>query len=274
MDLVTISALIGGNNVATTSATNLALFNGRWYGVTDAEATIVAALIGGLLTIVGWGLAAWIAFKQIKGNTDAQIKANQEQFKYNLYYEGWKNIQGHIFEYSKSLTEYDARLTAVLFTLRTLDYSIRSLSIKELHQAIIDLDSLWEKVGVSFIEIIRSYEGHEIFFNKLENMKNALMREHDELRKRHMDFTQFFLSLPIVDLPREEGRKYRTKLESEINKSIEINSTMIAYALIDFRRELQNTVFSPILKEKLPERKPEEGKGHKILTLVGYKEIK
>jgi hypothetical protein len=224
------------------------------------EVSLLSTSIGAVITLIAAYIAVKTAFKQIS-----------RQFEHKVIYEGWKDLQEKLFDFSNALTNYDSAILWLKYFVSSQDNSLVNGRNKPKYrqdkwQEIINMFSNLQKAYVSFL---RSFENHEIIFLPLLKMKKTFIKEYrervDDRNQKLME--QLFPEMYGIssNLKTDEAKKI---IDDYWSKTTEISAF-----LDDFRIELQNITVGKILNKKVPRRVPPDKK-YKILTTDGFQTLK
>lgn len=219
------------------------------------KVSFLITLIQSIATI----FTAWVAVK----TAFEQIRRNFEQ---KIIYEGWKNLQEKIFDFSEASSNYSIKILELKFFLDNQDNPKFNGGDKKRYrfEKWLELANVYSKLRETYTEFLIAFESHEILFLPLINMKNLFVKEFDE--KIH----NINLDLLKKVFPEIYGfkKKYNSKKLKGIIDSYWEKTSEIGSYLYDFRIELQDETLGKILNKRLEYRKP--SKDYKILTRKGF----
>lgn len=219
------------------------------------ENALLVGVVGGTFTLVAAFIAVKTAFGQIF-----------KQFEQKVIYEGWKDLQEQLFNFSTALMNYDSKIQWLTYFIESQDnqlvnngnrFTYRQSKWQELVNAYSDLQK-------AYVAFLRSFENHEIIFLSLSKMKKSFIEEY---RGRIDSYNQDFMEIVFPEMYGQENDQKPEDIKEEIKKYWFKMSEISAF-LDDFRTELQNLTVGQILHKKLPRRVPEAGS--KILTRKGF----
>lgn len=214
------------------------------------SATIISAI-----TIITAILAIYVAFKQIA-----------KQFEHKIIYEGWKDFQSKLYDFSHAFSEYCAKVQWYKYSVDNEDNRlVNGGNLRQYRQ------NKWQEITDAFMDLqhknvmfLQSFEIHEVIFLPLVKMKNIFNKEcREKIMDKHNDF---------MDKIFPEMSGLNTTLTKEQQKQLIddfwYQITEVSIFLEDFRNEIQNVTVGKVLGKKIPRRKPNVG--NRILTKDGF----
>ena len=224
------------------------------------EVTLLSTSIGAIITLIAAYIAVRTAFKQIS-----------RQFEHKVIYEGWKDLQQKLFDFSNALIDYDTTVQWLAYFFTSQDNPLvnggnKSQYRQKKWQELTDSFSNLQKAYIAFL---RSFENHEVIFLSLRKMKQSFI---DEYRKRITDYNQHFMEQLF---PEMYGLKVKLNADEakKLTNDYWLKMSEISAFLDDFRIELQNVTAGKVLHKKVPRREPPDRK-YKVLTTDGFLTIK
>lgn len=220
------------------------------------EVQLLAAVITGVITLIAAFMAVRTAFKQIT-----------KQFENQVIYEGWKDFQSKLFNFSTALSNYDTTIQWLTYFIKSQNNSLvngNNLS-KHRQDKWNDVINSYAELQKAYIEFLRSYETHEIIFISLKKMHHEFIEEY---RKRVDDKHMGLLEKIFPEMYGTTNNLTEKQFAKAINDYWNQSSEIGAF-LDDFRRELQNVTVGKVLNKKVSKRIPHEEK-YKILTVKGF----
>ena len=219
------------------------------------EVQLIVAVIGASSTILAACIAVAIAFKQIS-----------RQFEHKVVYEGWQDLQEKLFNFSTALSNYDTTILGLAYFISSQDNPLVNGNNKNEYRRKKweELSNLYSELLKTYVELLRSFENHEVIFLSLRKMKSNFVKE---FRTRTENDTFDFIAKIF---PEMFGTQVVTP-DDELRKLIHSHwreLTEISAFLDDFRVELQNETAGKILNKKVPRRTPPGN--YKVLTKKGF----
>ncbi|MDO8618545.1 MAG: hypothetical protein Q7R49_01215 [Candidatus Daviesbacteria bacterium] len=245
------------NHLATISST-LQKISDQGIKIQDSsQATIIGAAIGAIATLLAAYFAVRAAFKQIA-----------RQFEHKVVYEGWKDLQQKLFDFSNALMDYDSQIQWLTYFIDSQDNPLINGGNKPKHrlEKWDEITDNYQKLQSAYIAFLKSFENHEVIFLPLKKMETEFQAE---FRKRTEDSVQNFMNKLFPEMYGSTITSTNEELKTMID-NYWLQLTEISAFLDDFRIELQNLTVGKILNKKVPKRVMEKGKGYKILTRKGF----
>lgn len=213
-------------------------------------------IVATFITVI---ITAWVAIKTAFGQT-------KREFENKVIYEGWKDFQGRLFDFSKAFTDYSVKLQWLSYFLDSQDNSLVNKGNKTKYR-----QEKWQELSTEYTNLLGAYtrflvafETHEVLFIPLKKMKSIYAKE---FRKKISDVNLNLLEKIFLEMYGSKNIYKTDELKKLINSHWEdINDVQVF--LDDFRVELQNETIGKIMGKKLEHRKP--NKGLKILTRNGF----
>lgn len=221
------------------------------------EATLVAALIGLIGTLAAATIAVRVAFNQLA-----------KQLEHRSIYEGWRDLQSRLFEFSSALREYRMKVLLLLFMIHNRSNPLLNHGNED--QFVTDawhgLSNAHLNASQAYTEFLRSYESNEILFQHLAKMKRKFQAEY---RRLIGDVAIDFEGNIFPEIRGQRNTLSDNEKTELINKFANDIAAIETYVNEDFRIELQNSTVGLVFKKTIPYRKPNPG--FKILTRKGLK---
>jgi len=228
--------------------------------LTTKEIALLGAILGAITTLLAAYIAVKTAFRQIS-----------KQFEHKVIYEGWKDLQERLFDFSKALTNFDSTILWLTSFIDSQDNALVNGGNKQQYRykKWEELTKLYGELQLAYIAFLKSFESHEVILLQLLKMRKEFIGEY---RKRIEDPNQEFMSNLFPEMYRQTTIITADKAKHDINEYWYKMSEISAF-LDDFRIELQNETAGKILNKKVAKRSPSDKK-YKILTKNGLIEAR
>jgi hypothetical protein len=218
--------------------------------LTPNEVELLIAIFSLLTLIAG----AYLTLRRLK-----------KQFEHRIIYEGWKKMQKQIFSISTCISEHNAKISWLRFSIKHQDnYLVNKGDLKSYRSAIYeDVCETYTKVLQNYTDFLKCFELHEFLFTDLNRAKNAMGDEFDRLKVVHNKFLEkvFPDQLGLKNNPiKGEG------LERQIS-NYERQLFDITVYMIDLRILIQEETMGSVMRFRLIKRHPDPD--HNILTRQG-----
>jgi len=213
-------------------------------------------LIQSILIIVGWLIAFIIMNRQVKKSYKFNLNAQINLFKQQSKYEAYKSITDSATKFGNSLTDLFGFLSSMKTKLVTLNeyekHEFQPFKWDTVPNELLDVN---EKSSESFLNLVFTYENHEIFLMEFKKILDEIKKMYfEEVNEKLNNLYYIWLTScsMLTSIPLQEHRK---DSEDKINFIIDKIFTVQIY-LYDLRIELQNEIFGDIFNKKLLRRKP------------------
>lgn len=224
------------------------------------DVSLLGTTIGAIITLLAAYIAVKTAFEQIS-----------RQFEQKIVYEGWKEFQKNLFNFSNALIDYSTTVQWLTYFVGSQDNPIVNGGNKPQYR-----QDKWQEITNSYNNLqkayfgfLRSFENHEVIFFPLQTMKKVFVEEYRNKIENH---NQKFVELLFPEMYGQTKSLSVDEEKNEINKYSDNMFEMSAF-LDDCRVELQNETVGKILHKKVPRRDPPDKK-YKVLTVNGLITIK
>lgn len=217
--------------------------------------SLLSTTITSVITIITAILAIYVAFKQIS-----------KQFEHKIIYEGWKDFQSKLYDFSHAFSKYCSKVQWYKYSVDNENNPlVNGGNLRQYRQ------NKWQEITDAFMDLqhqnvifLQSFEIHEVIFLSLVKMKNIFNKEcREKIMDKHNDF---------MDKIFPEMSGLRMSLTKEQQKQLIddywYQITEVSIFLEDFRTEIQNVTVGRVLGKKIPRRKPNIG--NRILTKNGF----
>jgi len=209
-----------------------------------------------VLIILGWVVAFVIMTRQVKKSYKFNLDAQKNLFKQEIRYEGYKSIIESATTFGAMLTDFFGFLSGIRTKLKTIDefekHGFEPFKWDTIPGELLDVN---EKGSKAFLELVFTYENHEILLLEFKKILDEIKKTYFEEVNEEVNnlYSMWLTSCSLLtSIPLQEHRK---DLEEKIDFIITKIFTIQIY-LYDLRIELQNEIFGDIFNRKLPKRKP------------------
>jgi hypothetical protein len=223
------------------------------------QISVLAAVLGSVGTVISAILALLFGLP-------LALRPIREQFQHKVIYEGWKDFQSKLFEFSSTISDYIGKVQSLGYFLDSQENPIVNGGNKAGYRL-----NKWRELMDSYqnlkhanVKFLRSFETHEVIFKPLRKMK--LVFQHEIRTKLDNIFSDFYVEM-FPEMYGNNSRFTSEELKQKITRHWE-DMIDIGVYLDDMRVELQNETIGKVLGKKVIRREPD--KGRLILTRKGF----